>query len=293
MANLHITSSVGLHGDNKANDIKSVQKALNKLIHFISPTQKLAVDGKLGSKPERSKTVAAIKCFQKQIVGMIRPDGKIDVNGRSHRKFNEKLTAVNALTYRLPVASSSEKITEHDIDQMAEKIGCEAAVIKAVIDVESRGSAFLLSGKPKILFEAHIFSKLTKRQFDVSHPHISSRTWNRTLYKGGEKEYPRLEDAISLSPQHALKSASWGAFQIMGFNHKLAGFDTVESFVSSMYKSEKKQLDAFLSFIVSCGLKNHMVEKNWAQFAKGYNGSEYKKNKYDTKLAEAYKKHAS
>ncbi|WP_428463505.1 N-acetylmuramidase domain-containing protein [Photobacterium kagoshimensis] len=48
-----------------------------------------------------------------------------------------------------------------------------------------------------------------------------------------------------------------------------------------------------MAFIVSCGLKKHLTEKNWAQFAKGYNGSEYKKNKYDTKLAEAYKKHAS
>ncbi|MEE1675022.1 hypothetical protein SNR37_000344 [Agarivorans aestuarii] len=94
MAKLQITQSVGVGGVNKPNDIKAVQAALNKLLGLIPPIKKLAEDGKLGSKPENSKTVAAIKAFQKKVVGMVHPDGKIDANGRSHRKFNEKLSAV-------------------------------------------------------------------------------------------------------------------------------------------------------------------------------------------------------
>ncbi|GGB21800.1 M23 family metallopeptidase [Agarivorans gilvus] len=91
MAKLQIAQSVGLGGVNTPKDIKAVQAALNQLLGLIPPTKKLAEDGKLGSKPENSKTVAAIKVFQKKVVGMVRPDGKIDVNGRSHRKINEKL----------------------------------------------------------------------------------------------------------------------------------------------------------------------------------------------------------
>jgi len=94
MAKLQIAQSVGLGGVNTPKDIKAVQAALNQLLGLIPPTKKLAEDGKLGSKPENSKTVAAIKVFQKKVVGMVRPDGKIDVNGRSHRVVNDKLTSI-------------------------------------------------------------------------------------------------------------------------------------------------------------------------------------------------------
>lgn len=98
MNNLRITQSVGIkavgiRGKNKPDDIKAVQISLNKLLCLISPTELLAVDGTLGSKPESSETVKAISRFQKKVVGMIRPDGTIDVNGKTHRKINEKLKA--------------------------------------------------------------------------------------------------------------------------------------------------------------------------------------------------------
>ncbi len=84
MAKLQITQSVGIGGVNNPNDIKAVQAALNKLVGLIPPTKKLVEDGKLGSKPENSKTVVAIKAFQKKVVGMVRPDGKTDANGGRH-----------------------------------------------------------------------------------------------------------------------------------------------------------------------------------------------------------------
>ncbi|WP_435237821.1 D-Ala-D-Ala carboxypeptidase family metallohydrolase [Psychromonas sp. PT13] len=92
MSSMRITQAVGLGGVNNNNDVKAVQTALNKLLKLIPSTKILTVDGRLGSRPENSKTVAAIKLFQSKVVGMIRADGKVDVNGRSHRKINEKLT---------------------------------------------------------------------------------------------------------------------------------------------------------------------------------------------------------
>jgi hypothetical protein len=38
--------------------------------------------------PQNSKTVAAIKLFQKKVVGMITPDGLISVNGKTHKNIN-------------------------------------------------------------------------------------------------------------------------------------------------------------------------------------------------------------
>ncbi|MBZ9611045.1 NlpC/P60 family protein [Rheinheimera maricola] len=93
MTNLRITGSVGISGQNNVNDVKAVQLALNSLGNLLSATKKLVVDGRLGTKPETTKTVAAIKLFQQQHVGMAKPDGKIDVNGNSQRKLNALLAA--------------------------------------------------------------------------------------------------------------------------------------------------------------------------------------------------------
>ncbi len=292
MASVRITGSVGLNAKNNITDIKAIQSSLNDLLHLIPPTKKLAVDGSLGRKPENSKTVSAIKLYQQKVVGMVRPDAVIDPNGRSHRSINLKLTQkVTVKTgTTLPAASPKKGITEDDYNKAAKSLDCEVAVIKAVAEVETSGDPFLISGKPKILFEAHIFSRNTGNKYDTTKTNISSRSWNRALYKGGEKEYDRLKEAMELDRLAALKSASWGRFQIMGFNHKASGFTDVESFVKAMFKSEAEHLNAFVSFIKSNKLDNSLKNKDWASFAKGYNGSSYKENKYDTKLKTAYEK---
>jgi len=99
MNQLNITASVGVKGINKPDDIKEVQKALNQIITSISPTKKLLVDGSLGSKPELSKTVAAIKVFQQKVVKLVNADGRIDLNGKSHRAFNVKLKVVPPMSH--------------------------------------------------------------------------------------------------------------------------------------------------------------------------------------------------
>ena len=180
---------------------------------------------------------------------------------------------------------------EADFQRAALTLQCEIAAIRAVAEVESRGDGYLTSGRPKILFEAHVFSRKTEHQYDGTHPDISSRSWNRALYKGGEKEYERLEKAMALNTRAALESASWGRFQIMGFNHQNAGFTSVESFVNAMFESEGRHLDAFISFLQATGLTVPLREKRWVDFARGYNGAGFAANKYDVKLRAAYEKY--
>jgi hypothetical protein len=115
--------------------------------------------------------------------------------------------------------STSKKMTNADWQRAAKQLGVDVASIKAVADVEAAGSGFLSNGQPKILFEAHQFSRLTNGRYNASHPNISSHSWNRSLYKGGAAEHNRLHEAQALNDTTALKSASWGKFQIMGFNY--------------------------------------------------------------------------
>ncbi|WP_351011983.1 N-acetylmuramidase domain-containing protein, partial [Shewanella sp. S1-58-MNA-CIBAN-0166] len=88
-----------------------------------------------------------------------------------------------------------------------------------------------------------MFARLTNHKYDLSNPSVSSRTWNRSLYTGGSQEYARLKIAMSLDTSEALKSTSWGRFQIMGFSYSESGFTSVEAFVKAMFSSERKQLD--------------------------------------------------
>lgn len=195
-------------------------------------------------------------------------------------------------------ANSQEKLlTESDLNTVAHQLSVEVAAMKAVYEVESRGKGFLPDGRPKILFEGHIFwSQLKKRgkdpaAFTASNEDILFPKWTKEYYKGNAAEYERLSRAQTIDHEAALASASWGTFQIMGFNFKLCGYDSVLTYIDSSYRSEGDHLKAFAAFITSAGLLPHLKNKNWAAFAKGYNGPAYQQNQYDLKLEAAYKKH--
>lgn len=86
-----------------------------------------------------------------------------------------------------------------------------------------------------------------------------------------------------------MKSASYGTFQILGENHVAAGFATVEAFVDAMLRTRADHLLAFVAFVGADRNLNRAIRSHqWATFARGYNGKSYAKNKYDTKMADAY-----
>jgi hypothetical protein len=176
-------------------------------------------------------------------------------------------------------------LVDTDYEDAARAIGCTVAAVRAVALVESRGG-FLPDGRPKILFERHKFHSFTSGKYSAANPDISASRYGG--YKGGAAEYDRLKKAIALDREAALKSASWGAFQVMGFNHKLVGFASVEDFVKAMVSGERAHLDAFVQFIKKNHLDDELIRLDWAGFARGYNGPDYARNKYDQKMADAF-----
>ncbi len=189
-------------------------------------------------------------------------------------------------------AGGALTLNEQDFKRAADRLGCEVAAIKAVAEVESGGkTGFLADKRPKILFESRWFHKLTGGRFDASHPDLSTPTWVRN-YKGGAAEYGRLGAAIALDRPAALKSASWGMFQILGVNHAVVGFDNVDAFVKAQVESEGKQLDAFVGFVFSHKLDDELRDKRWADFARVYNGPGFAENRYDKKMRDAYARHS-
>jgi hypothetical protein len=182
------------------------------------------------------------------------------------------------------------------VDEVESGGGWFTDVRASILDLDGPGGFLDGPHLPKILFEAHIFDRETKGVHRAKHPNLSSPRWNKALYVGGQGEYERLHRAMQLDRRAALRSASWGRYQIMGFNHKAAGFATVEAFVDAMKEGERRHLEAFVAFIKS----NKLVDafraisddpEGCRAFAKGYNGAGYEKNNYHRKLANAHRKH--
>jgi N-acetylmuramidase/Putative peptidoglycan binding domain len=167
--------------------------------------------------------------------------------------------------------------------------GIGAATLWSVLAVETSGCGFLPNRMPKILFERHIFSQMTGGKHDRLYPDISSP---RAGGHGpaGAYQYKRLEAAMTLNPEAAKQSASWGLGQIMGFNHAAAGFDDVDGMIAEMAASEDGQLKAMAEFIAKEGMGASLRERNWTQFARRYNGEAFAKNKYDEKLKACFEK---
>jgi hypothetical protein len=288
MASIH--DSVGLGGANQPEDVKIVQALLNQRLH---PSPGLDEDGTINPK-----TTAAIQSFQSEVSHLVRPEGRVDPDGMTLAALNADAPEPEPPPDHsdiLPAVNPNRSaLTAADYVRAATALHCEVACVKAVTAVEAGASGFFPSGRPKILFEASHFSRLTNHVYDRSHPGISSPRWNRALYKGGEREYDRLLEAAALNRHAALQAASWGRFQIMGFNFKESGFASVDAYVNAMYESEGRQLDAFIGFVKSSEqqLAAPLRERRWAIFAEHYNGPGYAENHYDSNLRAAYERFA-
>lgn len=167
-------------------------------------------------------------------------------------------------------------------------LGVDAPAIWAVLTVETAGFGFLQDRRPRILFERHVFRRLTGGRFDAGNADISNKAPGG--YVGGAAEYSRLARAMSFDRKAALQSASWGAGQIMGSNHAAAGFASVDAMVAAMTENEDLQLMAIGRFIQDKQLDAALQQQDWTSFARGYNGKDFKKNDYDTRLAAAHAK---
>ncbi|WP_202922290.1 N-acetylmuramidase domain-containing protein [Pseudoxanthomonas koreensis] len=194
-------------------------------------------------------------------------------------------------------AESKRTIGDAMWKQLATRLQVEEAALRAVAEVESSGGGFLPvpDARPRILFEGHVFHRLTAGRYGASHPGLSHPKWDRSKYSGSlAGEWKRLDKAAELDPAAAMQAASWGAFQIMGFNYALCGHDSVGRFVEAHASGAEGQLEAFANLLGRPGspLLPALRRRDWARFARLYNGPAYARNDYDSKLAEAYARHA-
>lgn len=205
-------------------------------------------------------------------------------------------------------------ITEEDYAAAARKLGCKVAAIKAVAKVESGGRrAFDQKNRPVILFERHKFHKHTGGKYSQEYPWLSSKrgyqlantTSKRALVKAeltagkhvvgnfygsnSDVNYMRLAKAYALDRAAALKSCSWGKFQVLGEHAEWLGYVDVFEFARLLSVSESEHLDSFVRYVeMTPKARTGVQTLDWAMFASAYNGKNYRAFNYDQKMREAY-----
>ncbi|MER8560200.1 N-acetylmuramidase family protein [Mesorhizobium sp. M0578] len=190
----------------------------------------------------------------------------------------------------LSFKGAAKRLDDLDLPKLGARIGVGEDEIHAFLDVETIGSGFDNQGRPKILFEPHVFYRNLSgaaRSKAVA-AGLAYAKWGGKPYP--RDSYPRLKAACAIDETAALKSASWGLGQVLGENFPAAGYETVQDMVSDMMVDEELQLAAAVNFIKANKLDDNLRNHDWAGFAKGYNGAGYRRNAYDTKLADAFRK---
>lgn len=183
----------------------------------------------------------------------------------------------------------------HDIDlpKIGHRIGVGEDELHAFMDVESAGSGFDSQGRPKMLFEPHLFYRELSTHPDLRAKAVATGLaypkWGTQPYP--KDSYPRLQAAMALAGEEAaIRSASWGATQILGSNCEDAGYKTPQAMVCAFMDDEENQLNATVTLIIAMQIDDDVRAHNWATVARVWNGPGYSKNHYDTKMRDAFAK---
>jgi peptidoglycan hydrolase-like protein with peptidoglycan-binding domain len=256
----------------EAENVLKAQTMLSRLQYYTGP-----LNGALDSA-----TISAIDAFQyKQ--GAVQTDS-VDAN------LLERLqVAIQGWTHVSPDQLIAQRVgppTEEEYRAIARRLKIDGPTLMAVRDVEIPTAGFDRNGRPLILFERHIFSRKTERRFDLSHPKISNPVPGG-YGPAGAYQWERLKEAYALDPDAAYEATSWGRTQLMGFQYRIVGFQTVAEFVRFMSRSEANQLEVWARFMDSHKF-DALQRHDWAAFAHQYNGPHYATYGYDRRLADAY-----
>jgi hypothetical protein len=187
---------------------------------------------------------------------------------------------------------AAKRLDDIDLPREGARIGVGEDELHAFLDVESRGGGFDDHGRPKILFEPHVFYRNLsgdERTRAVAMG-IAYKRWGTKPYP--RDSYPRLEMALQINEAAALMSCSWGAFQVLGENFRICGYVSPQAMVYAFMADEEEHLKACINFLIANHIDDDLKAHRWAVVARVYNGEGYAANHYDTKLEAAYKKWA-
>jgi peptidoglycan hydrolase-like protein with peptidoglycan-binding domain len=186
----------------------------------------------------------------------------------------------------------------HALIAAAKSAGIEPACLCALVEVETAGKAFEQDGRtPALLYERHVaFREAPAGRVRAAFiaAGLAIPKWDKaTQYRDERTSAQRLAligRAKAVDEEIALRSASWGLGQTMGFLAPALGFASAKAMVAHQAGSISGQIDCMVREIKRTHLVDPLNSHDWPHVARIYNGAGYKANQYDTKLADAHKR---
>lgn len=172
--------------------------------------------------------------------------------------------------------------------QHATELGFDPAVAVAVLVAESRGKPYAPDGRMIIRFENHIFyrewGKDNEARFRQHFTFDPNTTWQGHQWRADPNgawqpchasqavEWQVFDFARTLDERAAMYAISMGAPQVMGFNHRAIGYDTVQQMFHAFQTDVRHQIASFFRFMTVNGLVDAVRGGDYVTFARVYNG---------------------
>ncbi|ALL68219.1 Protein of unknown function (DUF3380) [Paraburkholderia caribensis MBA4] len=279
----------------KQGEVMTIERLLREFGPYIGWSQKVTEQGKVKKdNPVSHKEVTADEITKKK---------KTTVTIEHHYKVVDtgKPTTIvfNVLGSRLNYPKPISFTDEH-FEYLARSFGCEAAAVKALTKQETIGKGpwaldhgFDANGLPRILFERHHFYNLTSPPAGKTtgktpaHPY---RAYPDICFPiaggfgiGGLHQYERFARAAKLDMDAAIKSCSWGGFQILGEYYESCGCGSPAEMVNAYMKGIDMHVLMFEKFMKKekKSAIHGLANKKWTEVAASYNGTHWQKHNPD------------
>ena len=92
-------------------------------------------------------------------------------------------------------------------------------------------------------------------------------------------------NTVAIDGSATLQSVSWGLGQVMGIHWRWLEYASIQALVESVRSGLAGQVSLMMVYIRKAGLLEAIRARDWAAFARGYNGPVYTAHGYDRKLA--------
>ena len=159
--------------------------------------------------------------------------------------------------------------------EVAESLGAEPAALQALVEVETRGRGFDVRKRLRALYEGHVFNARTGGRWLL--PEHARYVWRRLDFSmyGATPDaiYRQIDSAAKLDRDAALRAASWGLPQIMGFNHALAGYASPAEMIEDFKTGGDAQLRALGRFLIAAEIDRPLRMGDVEELARRFNGS--------------------
>ncbi|MCH8519664.1 MAG: N-acetylmuramidase family protein [Nanoarchaeota archaeon] len=239
------------------------------------------IGGIIGGAEIRPEEIPSVASLLEDISDFIFGRDQTPEDGAEHSEYGIEHLGFNSESMQL----FREFSQEHDVE-----LRRLVAFARAIASIETNNREFDSNGNPVARFECHVFNRNSNQNVPCT-----TRDGESFSRVASETNYEAFVRASQINENQAFSSTSFGMFQVLGSNYATFGLSSPQE-LQQRTLTQEGQVDLFLRFILS--RENSILRElrdsqtlNYRIIAQRYNGAQYERNQYHTKLQVAYERY--